>query len=140
MYADISPTYLLRAQRLQKAYRGYTQVEELFIFHFIIKNTFFYLYTIYLITFQNGNWPTNPDTCKLVMALAQDLMETSIKARKEAQEKDITQANQQLSSARLTGQAVIRAAEKQDWPDTKTYLDTLNELFSNVTEYMKSVL
>ncbi|CAB3221450.1 unnamed protein product [Arctia plantaginis] len=113
LYADISPTYLLRAQRLQKAYKGYTQ---------------------------NGNWPTNPNTCKVIIALAQDLMETSLKARKEAEEKDITQANQQLSSARLTGQAVIRAAERQDWPDTKTSLETLNDLFSNVSEYMKSIM
>lgn len=74
------------------------------------------------------------------MELAQGLMEQSLKARQEAEEKDILQANQQLSSARLTGQAVIRAVEKQDWPDTKSALEDLKDLFSNVTEYMKSVM
>lgn len=67
-------------------------------------------------------------------------MELSKLAREEAEEKDILQANQQLSSARLTGQAVIRAAEKQDWPETKNGLEDLKDLFSNVTEYMKSIM
>ncbi|CAH0604933.1 unnamed protein product [Chrysodeixis includens] len=113
LYSDLSPTYLLRAQRLLKAYKGFTQ---------------------------NGNWPNNPDTCKQVMELAKSLLEHSKQARLDSEEKDILQANQQLSSARLTGQAVVRAAEKQDWPETKELLEELKELFSNVTEYMKSVM
>ncbi|KAJ0180741.1 hypothetical protein K1T71_004145 [Dendrolimus kikuchii] len=113
LYADISPTYLLRAQRLLKAYRGFTQ---------------------------NGNWPNSPETCKKVIELAQSLLEYSLKARQESEEKDVFQANQQLSSARLTGQAVIRAVEKQDWPETQDLLTMLKELFTNVTEYMKSVI
>ncbi|XP_026747646.1 tetratricopeptide repeat protein 27 [Trichoplusia ni] len=113
LYSDLSPTYLLRAQRLLKAYKGYTQ---------------------------NGNWANNPDTCKQVIELAKSLLEHSKQARLDSEEKDILQANQQLSSARLTGQAVIRAAEKQDWPETKEMLEELKDLFSNVTEYMKSVM
>lgn len=72
--------------------------------------------------------------------MAQHLLELSKKAREESEEKDILQANQQLSSARLTGQAVIRAAEKQDWPENKSDLEELSQLFSNITEYMKSVM
>ncbi|XP_075969928.1 tetratricopeptide repeat protein 27 [Anticarsia gemmatalis] len=113
LYSDLSPTYLLRAQRLLKAYRGYTQ---------------------------NGNWPNNVETCNQVIYLAQGLLEQSLKARQEAEDKDILQANSQLSSARLTGQAVIRAVEKQDWPETKSSLEDLKNLFSDVTEYMKSVM
>ena len=72
--------------------------------------------------------------------MAKSVLELSKNAREESEEKDILQANQQLSSARLTGQAVIRAAEKQDWPEIKSGLEDLKELFSNVTEYMKSVM
>ncbi|KAJ8722438.1 hypothetical protein PYW07_003618 [Mythimna separata] len=113
LYSDLSPTYLLKAQRLLKAYKGFTQ---------------------------SGNWANNPDTCKKVIEMAQALLELSKKAREESEEKDIHQANQQLSSARLTSQAVIRAAEKQDWPETKSLLEDLTQLFSSVTEYMKSVM
>ncbi|XP_072943862.1 tetratricopeptide repeat protein 27 [Epargyreus clarus] len=113
LYSDLSPTYLLKAQRLQKAYRGFTQ---------------------------SGNWPNNPETCKKVLELVQLLLEYSLKARKDAEDKEHLQANQQLSSARLTGQAVIRAAEKQDWAETKDLLEELKVQFNEITEYMKSVL
>ncbi|CAG9114885.1 unnamed protein product [Plutella xylostella] len=113
IYADLSPTYLLKAQRLLKAYKGFTQ---------------------------SGNWSNNPETCKKVIDLALILLDNSLKARQECEEKEILQANQQLSSARLTGQAVIRAAEKQDWEETKTVLDELRSEFNKVTEYMKSIM
>ncbi|KAL0842398.1 hypothetical protein ABMA28_014511 [Loxostege sticticalis] len=113
LYSDISPTYLLKAQRLLKAYRGYTQ---------------------------NGNWSNNPETCNRVIELAQNLLDYSLKARQETEDKDKAQCDQQLSSARLTGQAVIRAAEKQDWPETKQPLEELKKLFNDVTEYMKSIM
>ncbi|KAG7307419.1 hypothetical protein JYU34_007608 [Plutella xylostella] len=113
IYADLSPTYLLKAQRLLKAYKGFTQ---------------------------SGNWSNNPETCKKVIDLALTLLENSLKARQECEEKEILQANQQLSSARLTGQAVIRAAEKQDWEETKAVLDELRSEFNKVTEYMKSIM
>ncbi|XP_045445879.1 tetratricopeptide repeat protein 27 [Melitaea cinxia] len=113
LYSDISPTYLLKGQRLLKAYKGFTQ---------------------------SGNWSNNPETCLKVMELTELLLDYSLKARQEAEDKDILQANQQLSSARLTGQAVIRAVEKQDWPETQQLLKVLKELFNNVTEYMKSVM
>lgn len=89
---------------------------------------------------QNGNWPNSPNTCQKVIELTQSLLEYSLKARQEAEDKEKLQADQQISSARLTGQAVIRAAEKQDWPETKTFLDELTQLFNNVTEYMKSIM
>ncbi|XP_037295680.1 tetratricopeptide repeat protein 27 isoform X2 [Manduca sexta] len=111
LYSDLSPTYLLKAQRLLKAYRGFTQ---------------------------NGEWPKNPETCKKVIDLAIALLEYSLKASEEAEDNEKAQATQQISSARLTSQAVIRAAEKQDWPVTQASLEELRELFSKITEYMKS--
>ncbi|XP_063378367.1 tetratricopeptide repeat protein 27 [Cydia fagiglandana] len=113
LYADLSPTRLLQAQRLLKAYRGYTQ---------------------------SGSWTNSPETCKKVIDLAQNLLEYSLQARQEAEDKEKAQADQQLSSARLTAQAVIRAAEKQDWPETADALEQLKGLFSTVTEYMKSIM
>ncbi|XP_013194143.2 tetratricopeptide repeat protein 27 [Amyelois transitella] len=113
LYSDLSPTYLLKAQRLLKAYRGFTQ---------------------------SGKWPNDPNTSKKVIEVAQNLLDFSIKARKECEDKDKLQCDQQLSSARLTGQAVIRAVEKQDWPDTKNSLEELKNMFNDVTEYMKSVI
>ncbi|KAL4707386.1 hypothetical protein ACJJTC_008571 [Scirpophaga incertulas] len=113
LYSDLSPTYLLKAQRLLKAYRGYTQ---------------------------NGNWSSSPETTKQVVELAQNLLDLSLKARQEAEEKDQLQANQQLSSARLTAQAVLRAAEKQDWPEIKSFLEELGGNLNSVTEYMKSIM
>nr|AON96559.1 tetratricopeptide repeat protein 2 [Bicyclus anynana] len=113
LYSDLSPTYLLKAQRLLKAYKGYTQ---------------------------SGSWSNNPETCSKVMELAENLLDNSLKAKQHAEEKDQLQANQQLSSARLTGQAVIRAVEKQDWTETKNMLHELKELYNSVTEYMKSIM
>ncbi|CAH0701579.1 unnamed protein product [Spodoptera exigua] len=113
LYSDLSPTSLLAAQRLLKAYKGFTQT---------------------------GNWSNNPETCKKVIDMAHSVLELSKKAREEAEEKDIVQANQQLSSARLTGQAVIRAVEKQNWPETQSCLEELKQLFTDVTEYMKSIM
>ncbi|XP_063359197.1 tetratricopeptide repeat protein 27 [Cydia amplana] len=113
LYADLSPTRLLQAQRLLKAYRGYTQ---------------------------SGSWPNSPETCKKVIDLAQNLLQYSLQARQEAEDKDKAQADQQLSSARLTAQAVIRAAEKQGWPETADALEQLKGLFNTVTEYMKSIM
>ncbi|CAH0406298.1 unnamed protein product [Chilo suppressalis] len=111
LYSDLSPTPLLKAQRLLKAYRGYTQ---------------------------DGNWSNSPETCKQVIELAQNLLELSLKARQEAEEKEISQCDQQLSSARLTGQAVLRRAEKQAWPGTEDMIQHLTEIFDTVTEYIKS--
>ncbi|KPJ05034.1 Tetratricopeptide repeat protein 27 [Papilio xuthus] len=113
LYSHLSTNYLLKAQRLQKAYKGYTQ---------------------------SGNWPNNPDTCMKVMELTQLLLQHSLKARQEAVDNEKQQADQQLSSARLTGQAVIRAVEKQDWPETKTVLEQLKNIFNTVTDYMKSIM
>lgn len=89
---------------------------------------------------QSGNWSNSPNTCQKVIELTQLLLEYSLKARQEADDKEKLQADQQLSSARLTGQAVIRAAEKQAWPETKTIIGELTQLFNNVTEYMKSIM
>lgn len=91
-------------------------------------------------TFQSGKWPNSPETCQKVIDLAQNILEYSLQARQEAEDKEKAQADQQLSSARLTGQAVLRAAEKQAWPENKDALDKLRELFNKVTEYMKSVM
>ncbi|XP_038215269.1 tetratricopeptide repeat protein 27 [Zerene cesonia] len=111
LYSDVSPTYLLKAQRLLRTYRCVTQ---------------------------NGNWTNDPDTCKRVIALTRELLEYSVKARQEAVDKEILQADQQLSSARLTGQAVIRVIERQIWPDSD--LEDLREEFRNATEYMKTIM
>ncbi|XP_053625615.1 tetratricopeptide repeat protein 27 [Plodia interpunctella] len=113
LYSALSATYLLKAQRLLRAYRGFTQT---------------------------GNWSNDPNTCKKVIEVVQDMLDFSLKARKECEDKDKLQCDQQLSSARLTGQAVIRAVEKQDWPETKESLKELKVMFSDVTEYMKSII
>ncbi|XP_068629463.1 tetratricopeptide repeat protein 27 [Battus philenor] len=113
LYSDLSPTNLLKAQRLLKAYKGYSQ---------------------------SGNWASNPETCLKVMQVTELLLEHSLKARKEAEENEIQQANQQLSSARLTAQAVIIASGKQEWLNTKPLLVELKELFNQVTEYMMTVM
>lgn len=68
------------------------------------------------------------------------MLEYSLKARQECEEKDVLQANSQLSSARLTGQAVARAAEKQNWDELRQPVEELKELLNTVTEYMKSIM
>lgn len=73
-----------------------------------------------------------------MIKLAQYLLDYSLKARQEAEDKEKAQCDQQLSSARLTGQAVLRAAEKQDWPETREQLEELKQLFDTVTDYIKS--
>lgn len=68
------------------------------------------------------------------------MLEYSMTARKNAGDKDKVQCDQQLSSARLTGQAVIRAVEKQAWPETEACLTDLKNTFNIVTNYMKSIM
>ncbi|XP_022121980.2 tetratricopeptide repeat protein 27 [Pieris rapae] len=113
LYSYISPTYLLKAQRLLKTYGCIAQT---------------------------GKWANDPSTCKMVIDISMDMIEYSIKARQELSPEEngkILQADQQLSSARLTGQAVIRIIEKQ-WPDLD--ISELKEKFIAVTEFIKSVI
>lgn len=90
--------------------------------------------------FQSGNWVNDPCICKKVIELSNDMIEYSIKARQESKDEEkgkLLQADQQLTSARLTGQAVIRVIEKQ-WPDL--HIEKLKEQFRIITEYIKSVM
>lgn len=38
------------------------------------------------------------------------------------------------------GQAVLSAAKKKAWPENEAALNELAQLFTNVTEYMKSIM
>lgn len=109
LYSDISPTCLLKGQRLLRAYRGFALI---------------------------GNWPHNRITCIKVIEIAKSILEYSLRARQEVDEKHVLEANQLLASARLTGQAVIRAAQREGWVETVDALTELRRLYDKVTNYM----
>uniref|UniRef100_A0AAG5D4W6 Tetratricopeptide repeat protein 27 n=1 Tax=Anopheles atroparvus TaxID=41427 RepID=A0AAG5D4W6_ANOAO len=108
--AELEDTDLLRrCQKLQNAYRGYTQ--------------------------SNSQWSKVAESCLTVVNLCVELCEFSLKAFVEGKEdKDrFVALRSQLSSARLTGQGCLRSARSEDWPQCIEPMNTLEELVRKLT-------
>lgn len=71
LYASLAPILSLRAQRLQRAYRGYTQ----------------------------GNWDKNPAKCQQVLYVCHKLAEVALDERIEAKDTIVNSVRLNLSSA-----------------------------------------
>uniref|UniRef100_A0A182QCR7 Uncharacterized protein n=1 Tax=Anopheles farauti TaxID=69004 RepID=A0A182QCR7_9DIPT len=115
--AELEDTDLLkRCQKLQNAYRGYTQ--------------------------SNSQWSNVPETCLTVVNLCVRLCEYSLRAFTEGKtESDrFIALRSQLSSARLTGQACVRSASSAAWPDCVEPLGTLVDLVDKLTTELKQAM
>lgn len=105
---------LNRAQKLQKAYRGYTQTQS--------------------------PWAKNEESCEKVLKLCQELCEVSLEATKNFNEAEKASVVSQLSSARLSAQGSIRAASDEKWEKLIELIDGLKLIFENVTAELKNLM
>lgn len=112
--ATLSLEPLNRAQKLQKAYRGYTQTQS--------------------------PWAKNEESCEKVLKLCQELCEVSLEATKNFNEAEKASVVSQLSSARLSAQGSIRAATDEKWEKLIELVDGLKIIFENVTAELKNLM
>ncbi|XP_055856573.1 tetratricopeptide repeat protein 27 [Episyrphus balteatus] len=111
--ALLAATPLNKAQKLQRAYRAYTQKELA--------------------------WASKQPSSMKVLQLCKDLSEYSLEAVNNHEDSEKTSVNSQLSSARLSAQACIRAVEKdmEKWDENEKVLAELKELLEKLTETLK---
>ncbi|XP_044269252.1 tetratricopeptide repeat protein 27 [Tribolium madens] len=102
LYASLAPVLLLRAQRLQRAYRGYTQ----------------------------GSWDKDPKTCLYVLNVCRKLGDVVL-------EEEIDPANTIINSVKLNLNAAIAAIKKQNWEETKEFLEEVSNQLEQIVEKMK---
>ncbi|XP_035785665.1 tetratricopeptide repeat protein 27-like [Anopheles albimanus] len=115
--AELEDTDLLkRCQKLQNAYRGYTQ--------------------------SNSQWSKAAESCLTIVTLCVDLCEYSLRAYVEGkgEAERFVSLRSQLSSARLTGQGCFRSAKSEDWPACSESLDQLEALVNKLTAELKSTM
>ncbi|KAL9699778.1 hypothetical protein quinque_003219 [Culex quinquefasciatus] len=100
---------LKKAQKLQNAYRGYTQ--------------------------SNSHWSKAPDSCEKILQLCIELCESSLNAFQagKADPAKLPSAKSQLSSARLTGQGCLRAAGSENWEQNATLVENLTAVVQKLT-------
>uniref|UniRef100_A0A182PEQ3 TPR_REGION domain-containing protein n=1 Tax=Anopheles epiroticus TaxID=199890 RepID=A0A182PEQ3_9DIPT len=115
--AELEDTDMLkRCQKLQNAYRGYTQ--------------------------SNSQWTKAPEGCLTVVNLSVDLCERSLNVFVEGKKdpERFVALRSQLSSARLSGQACLRSASKEAWPQCAEPLQSLESLVEKMTTELKEAM
>uniref|UniRef100_A0A182K977 TPR_REGION domain-containing protein n=1 Tax=Anopheles christyi TaxID=43041 RepID=A0A182K977_9DIPT len=115
--AELENTDMLkRCQKLQNAYRGYTQ--------------------------SNSQWSKAPESCLTVVNLCVDLCERSLNAFVEGKldAERFVALRSQLSSARLSGQACVRSASKETWPQCDEPIKMLESLVEKLTTELKEAM
>ncbi|XP_052862929.1 tetratricopeptide repeat protein 27 [Anopheles cruzii] len=107
---------LKRCQKLQNAYRGYTQ--------------------------SNSQWSKAAESCLTIVKLCVDLCECSLQAFIDGRQQSerLVSLRSQLSSARLTGQGCLRSAAAEKWPQCDEPLATLEELVDKITTELKGAM
>jgi len=98
---------LARAQKLQKAFRCYTQIHSV-------------------------AWSKNPTTSLKVLEICRDLCEASLAGFSDHNSNERSVALSQLSSARLSAQGSIRAVNDQDWNDCEQLVSSINSLLEDI--------
>uniref|UniRef100_A0A1Q3EY78 Uncharacterized protein n=1 Tax=Culex tarsalis TaxID=7177 RepID=A0A1Q3EY78_CULTA len=108
--------HLKKAQKLQNAYRGYTQ--------------------------SNSHWSKAPDSCGKILKLCIELCESSLSAFLEGKSDagKLPSAKSQLSSARLTGQGCLRAASNENWEQNTNLVEQLAAIVQKLTEELTSAM
>lgn len=100
---------LLKSQKLQKAYRCYTQ--------------------------NQNAWTKTADSTTKALAVCADLCESSLKAFEQSTEQTRSAALSQLSSARLSAQGCAKAANESEWRDKCAELtESLNQSISVIKD------
>ncbi|XP_065076866.1 tetratricopeptide repeat protein 27 [Ochlerotatus camptorhynchus] len=107
---------LKKAQKLQNAYRGYTQT--------------------------NSQWSKNPDNCERILKLCVALCESSLQAFLDGKDDAgrLPSVKSQLSSARLTGQGCVRAAGNENWEQNAALVEQLSEIVQKLTTELTNAM
>lgn len=122
--ANLADTPLLKAQKLQKLYRAYTQSD----------------------LSSSSSWTKNHEKCVKIMNLCKDLCKSSLEALENFNNDNEIQKSSimsQLSSARLSVQGCVRAIENNNdekSTEIQTLLDDLKFYVQKTTEEMKKRL
>lgn len=95
---------LVRAQKLQKAYRCYTQMQ----------------------VGAYGTWSKSSESSEKVLTVCVKLCDASLEAFGGCKDTDRVSALSQLSSARLSAQAAVRAATDANWDNCMPLVDELS--------------
>lgn len=111
--ALLAATPLNKAQKLQRAYRAYTQ--------------------------KDLAWASKQPSSLKVLQICKDLSEHSLEAVDNHEDSEKSSVNSQLSSARLSAQACIRSVEKdlEKWDENEKVLSELKELLEKLTDTLK---
>lgn len=107
---------LKKAQKLQSAYRGYTQT--------------------------NSQWSKTPDNCEKILKLCITLCESSLQAfvSGKADAGKLPSVKSQLASARLTGQGCLRAASNENWEQNVALVESLSEIVQKLTTELTNAM
>ncbi|XP_019557679.2 tetratricopeptide repeat protein 27 [Aedes albopictus] len=107
---------LKKAQKLQNAYRGYTQT--------------------------NSQWAKTPDCCEKILKLCITLCESSLQAFVDAKADagKLPSVKSQLASARLTGQGCLRAASNENWEQNVALVEALSEIVQKLTTELTNAM
>ncbi|XP_055603928.1 tetratricopeptide repeat protein 27-like [Uranotaenia lowii] len=107
---------LKRAQKLQSAYRGYTQA--------------------------NSQWSKTADSCGKIVQLCIELGQSSLEAFESAKDDagKLLSVKSQLSSARLTGQGCLKVAGNEGWEQNAALLEELRILVERITTVLTNLI
>lgn len=122
---------LQRAQKLQKGYKAYTQVNWTNITFIRGKNLI-----PGQISFQTQhNWTQTPESTLKVCSICHDLCESSLEAYATVGDGSKASVLSQLSSARLTTQGCVKAVKSSEWEDQcKEQLPILEAFLETIKE------
>ncbi|XP_055629741.1 tetratricopeptide repeat protein 27 [Toxorhynchites rutilus septentrionalis] len=105
-----------KAQKLQSAYRCYTQ--------------------------SNSQWSKDANSCRKIIELCIELCASSLKAFLDGKEDagKLVSLKSQLSSARLTGQGCLRAASNENWEPNTGLIEELNQIVQKLTVELTNIM
>lgn len=111
--AMITDDVLQKAQKLQKAHRGYTQSQT--------------------------NWVKEIKSCEKVIDLCMQLCESSIEASKSIKEGERIIVVSQLSSARLSAMGCVKVAKAENYDSLNEKLTDLDNWLAEIVVLIKSL-
>ncbi|XP_070505585.1 tetratricopeptide repeat protein 27 [Chironomus tepperi] len=104
---------LKRAEKLQKAYKGYVS--------------------------KSPDWAKDEQMCLKFLNLSYELCSHSLNAANDVKETERMLVLSQLSSARLTGQGCVKVAVTNQYESCKDLIEKVNELLDNIVTKIKAL-
>ncbi|KAG5671578.1 hypothetical protein PVAND_001771 [Polypedilum vanderplanki] len=111
--ANLTEESLKKAEKLQKAYKGYTS--------------------------KSPNWSKNESEGLKLIELSHEICSYSLEATKDIKENEKMLVLSQLSSARLTAQGCIKVALNNNWDSCKECIEETTTLLENIVFKIKEL-